>query len=141
VAGHLRIANRFGPGPHNEEDILKVPEPDEERPLAWTAILADTPVHAKEGREVGTVHDVLGSEQKDIFHGIVVHQGLIGRNVFVPADQVGTITDRRLVISLSEDEVRELPPYEVEHSYTLGFTGLLRKHLGWVEDVGRPGQS
>lgn len=111
---------------------MRVPEPEEERPLAWTAILADTPVYTADEQEVGVIADVLGAE--DIFHGIVVRAGPDANDVMAPADDVRVITNRRIVTSLTPDQFQALPPYQEDESYQLGFVGLLRRHLGWVSE-------
>jgi hypothetical protein len=111
---------------------MKVPEPEQEQPLAWKAILKDTPVHASDGQEVGVITEVLGSE--DIFHGIVVHRGVAAHDVEIPAEAVVWITNKRINTTLSQQEIRELPVYQPEDSYKLGIVGLLGKHLGWVSD-------
>lgn len=116
---------------------MKTPEPDEERQIAWTAILEDTPVYATDGQELGVIHEVLGAE--DIFHGIVVRSGPIGNEILVLRDSVSGITNRRIDTSLSVDEARKLPPYQPEESFHLGIVGLFRKHLGWVEGKDEPG--
>ena len=117
---------------------MRVPEPDEEQPLAWSAILEDTPVYSADGQDIGTVQDVLGAE--DIFHGIVVRAGPLSDVVMIPADAVALITNRRIETMLSPDEIRALPPYQEEESFRLGVVGLLRKHMGWVSDEGREHQ-
>ena len=66
----------------------------DERPLAWTAVLADTPVMASDGVEVGRVAEVLGSPDEDIFHGVVVAAGNADTGVLIPAESVGGITNR-----------------------------------------------
>lgn len=114
---------------------MKVPEPEEEQPLAWTAILEYTPVLASDGTEVGNVEEVLGAE--DIFHGLVLRPGDSGTLRLIPADAVGAITNRKIETSLTSNQVRELPVYQPEASFGLGFVGLFRKHLGWVPDDGR----
>ncbi len=111
---------------------MKVPEPTEERPIAWSAILEDEPVYASNAEEVGVIVDVLGAE--DIFHGIVVRAGPEGNEVMVPAKDVTTITNARVITSLTPEEFRVLPPYQAEASFQLGFVGMLRKHLGWVSE-------
>lgn len=116
---------------------MKEPEPAEERPLAWNAILADTPVYSADGTHIGEIDEVLGAE--DIFHGIVVRSGLAGRDVLIPAQQVGRITNRRVETNVTADVARELPPYEPEATFGLGFVGLLKKQLGWTEDHNEPG--
>jgi PRC-barrel domain len=118
---------------------MKVPQPDEERPLAWNAILADTPVYSADGEELGVIHDVLGAE--DIFHGLVVRSGPTAEEKMVPAEDVSTITNKRIGIALSAEQVRALPLYQPEASYELGFVGLFRRHLGWVRESEEPGQN
>jgi len=106
----------------------------EERPLAWPAILDRTPVYTSGGDRVGTVSEVLGSEEEDIFHGLEVSEGIRGHIVLIPADRVTAITNKRITIALTSEDVRRLPPYEPGESYQLGFVGLFRRRLGWVED-------
>ncbi|HEX6507302.1 MAG TPA: PRC-barrel domain-containing protein [Chloroflexota bacterium] len=113
---------------------MKVPEPENEQPLAWSAVLEETAVYSSDGEEVGVVNEMLGSEDEDIFHGVVVRSGLTGNDVMVPADQVKDITNRRIDIALTAEEVRALSPYQEEDSYRLGFVGLFRRRLGWVRD-------
>jgi hypothetical protein len=114
---------------------MKVPEPEEEQPLAWTAILEYTPVLSSEGTEVGTVEEVLGAE--DIFHGIVLRSGDSGRLQLIPADAVRTITNRKIETTLTSNQVRDMSAYEPERSFGLGIVGIFRKRLGWVPDDGR----
>jgi len=104
----------------------------EERPLAWNAILDLTPVFECDGEEVGRVHEVLGAE--DIFHGLVITHGVRWHEMFIPGERVLSITNRRVDLKLNAGEVHELPPYEPEASYQLGFKGLFGKHLAWVRD-------
>ena len=115
---------------------MKVPQPDEEQPLAWNAILADTPVYSGDGEQVGVVGDVLGSQAQDIFHGIHVRGGTLQHDVMIPADRVARITNQRIDTSLDAEEIRALPVHREEESYHLGFVGLLRKTLGWEAERG-----
>jgi hypothetical protein len=107
---------------------------DEERPLAWTAVLERTPVFAVDGQQVGTVGEVVGSEDDDIFHGIEVGEGILGRVVLIPAQNVTEITDRRIATNLTAEAVRALPAYKPGESFQLGFVGLFRRRLGWVDE-------
>lgn len=110
---------------------MRVPEPEEERPLAWSAILADTPVYDVEGQDIGSVAEVLGVE--DIFHGLAVRSGPMGSTVMVPAVHVVQITNRRILTDLTAGQLRDLPPYHPEMVEQLGITGLLRR-VGWVPE-------
>lgn len=117
---------------------MRTPQDEDEQPLAWQAILAETPVYSSDGEQVGIVGEVVGAEDADIFHGVVVTSGLLPHNALVPAANVTAITNRRLDTSLTAEEVRRLPQFHEEASYQLGFVGLLRRRLGWVEE-GRQG--
>jgi hypothetical protein len=110
---------------------------DEDQPVAWRAIRENTPVFATDNQEVGVVHEVLGSETADIFHGLVIRSAVPGHEVMVPGAQVGSITTHRIDIALDAEKVRNLPPYQPEDSYRLGFVGLFRKHLGWTSEKHR----
>lgn len=113
---------------------MKVPHESEERPLAWSAILADTPVQSSDGITAGAIAEVLGSHAEDIFHGVVITPGSLGHEVLIPAETVVSITDQRLTTSLSAAEIRDLDPHMEERSYQLGYVGFLRKRLGWVDE-------
>jgi hypothetical protein len=114
---------------------MKVPEPEDEQPIAWTAILQNEAVLASDGQQIGIVSDVLGAE--DIFHGILVRTGVDDHDVMVQASDVHAITTRAVQVALTPDEVRALPPFEPEGSFRLGITGLFGRALGWVHDDGR----
>ena len=106
---------------------------DERQPIAWRAVTADTPVFAAGGTRVGKVTDVVGSDEGDIFHGVVVDLDDGGREVLVAADDVAAITDARIEARLTADAVRSLPPFEAAESYHIGNVGILRQG-GWVRD-------
>ncbi|HZU12886.1 MAG TPA: PRC-barrel domain-containing protein [Chloroflexota bacterium] len=116
---------------------MKEPEPIEERPLAWNAILENTPVYSADGVQIGEINDVLGAE--DIFHGVVVRSGTFGRDIMIPAQEVGRITNRRIETNVTAEVARELPAYQPEESFRLGVVGIIRKHLGWTEDQNEQG--
>ena len=44
---------------------------DTDQPIAWRGVPKDTAVRS-EGEQVGTLYDLLGSDEEDIFLGIVV---------------------------------------------------------------------
>lgn len=102
----------------------------DEVPIAWTSILEDTHVYTSDGQDLGEVYEVLGAE--DIFHGLVVRGPK--REVFVPADAVASISDRRIQLRLSADTAESLQPYQPSSSFKLGQTGLFGRQLSWVAD-------
>lgn len=110
---------------------------DEDQPIAWTAVPVDTPVRSSDGETVGTLSDMLGSRQADIFHGIVVHLGRLGHHVFVSADQVSLLTRAVVGVALTSAEMHALPIHDEERQYDLGLVGLFRKHPGWRREKDR----
>ena len=108
-----------------------------DEPIAWRAITEDTPVRSSDAEDVGTVYDVLGSKEDDIFHGIVVHLGRLGHRVLVLADDVSLITRLRVDVALSSAELHALPEHADEHTFHLGVTGMFRRRPGWSEDRDR----
>lgn len=113
---------------------MKVPQSDDTQPVSWLTIRAETPVFSSDGEEVGSVHEVLGSEQADVFHGIVVRSGLLGKDAMVPAEKISGMTENRIDLSLPAEEVRALEPFKDEESYHLGIVGIFRHRLGWVSE-------
>ncbi len=85
---------------------------DGDQPIAWRGVIPDTPVRTSDGETVGTLSDMLGSDQADIFHGIVVHLGRLGHHVFVPADQVSVMTLAHVDVSLTSAEIHALPEHD-----------------------------
>jgi len=112
-------------------------EADDNDPIAWRGVTQDTPVITSEGERVGTLSDMLGSDQEDIFHGIVVHLGRFGHHVFVPADQVTLMTRSSVQVALTSAEIHALPKHDEERQYDLGMVGFFRKHPGWVREKDR----
>ena len=110
---------------------------DADQPIAWRAIVEDEPVRSSDGEAVGSVYDVVGSKEDDIFHGIVVHLGRLGHRVLVLADDVTLITGKHVDVSLTSAQLHALPKHAEEHTFHLGVTGLFRKHVGWTSDQDR----
>jgi hypothetical protein len=110
---------------------------DPELPIAWRAIAEDERVRSSDGEAVGTVYDVLGSKEDDIFHGVVVHLGRLGHRVLVLADDVRLITESHVDVALTSAELHALPPHAEEHTFHLGVTGMFRKRTGWTVDKDR----
>ena len=109
---------------------------DADQPIAWRAAPEDIPVRS-DGKRVGTLFDLLGSHEEDIFHGIVVHLQPGSRRVFVPADDVVLITASHVDVSLSAGELTALPEHTEERQFQLGIVGTFRKHAGWIKEKDR----
>ncbi len=109
----------------------------DDQPIGWRGVAQDTPVRSSDGETVGTLSDLLGSDQEDIFHGIVVQLGRFGHRVFVPADQVSLLSRSHVTVSLTSAEIDALPEHDDERQFELGIVGIFRKHLGWTREKDR----
>jgi hypothetical protein len=107
-----------------------------DQPIAWRAAPEDVEVRSG-GQPIGTLFDLLGSHEEDIFHGIVVKLRAGSRRVFVPADDVVSITAGHVDVSLTAAELIALPEHTEERQFQLGIVGSFRKHVGWVKEKDR----
>jgi hypothetical protein len=77
-------------------------------PVSWLLIEPGWKVIDSEGNHVGHVEEVEGDSNADIFSGLVISTRLFGGKRYVPADQVGLITEDRVHLTLNGDEVKRL---------------------------------
>jgi len=104
---------------------------EDEAPVAWIAMPYRATVVAADGSEIGTAESLLGDENEDIFHGIVVKRREGGKLVEIPAERIKKITDKHVVTDLTEDQTSTLQPYRESHWFHIGWGGLFRKHPEW----------
>jgi hypothetical protein len=64
------------------------------------------------GDEVGSVDEIVGDSGDDIFNGLSISTSLLGRPRYVPSEQVGAITEGRVELQLSKDQLERLGEYE-----------------------------
>lgn len=81
-------------------------------PVSWLVVEPGWEVVDRDGRAVGRVDELVGDTGKDIFSGLKVLTGILGRARFVPAERVRMIVDGRVELDLSKDEVERLGDYE-----------------------------
>jgi hypothetical protein len=81
-------------------------------PVSWFVIEPGWKVVDAGEQEVGSVDEVVGDSSDDIFNGLSVSTGLLSRPVYVPSEQVGLITQGRIRLKLTNDEVHRLGEYE-----------------------------
>jgi sporulation protein YlmC with PRC-barrel domain len=77
-------------------------------PASWFVVEPGMPVHASDGGEVGTVTEVIGDEDKDIFNGLMVRARLLGGSRYVPSERVAQIYTDRIELDISADELDAL---------------------------------
>jgi len=88
-------------------------------PVSWFLIEAGWTVVAPDGREIGKVEEVVGDTGEDIFNGLAVSTGLTHRPRYVPSEQVQEITEGRVRLAVTADELHRLgefqePPVSLE---------------------------
>jgi uncharacterized protein YrrD len=66
---------------------------------------------ARAGEELGTVDEVLGDHDADIFDGLSVSQGRLRRPRYVPAEVVGSIYEELVELDLTPLQFERLPEY------------------------------
>jgi hypothetical protein len=81
-------------------------------PVAWLLVERGWEVVSSDGQKVGTVDEVLGDENADIFDGLAVAPGLIKKPKYVPAERVGEIVDGRVALELTKAEFDALAEYD-----------------------------
>jgi len=81
-------------------------------PVSWFVIEPGWKVVDAQGREVGSVDEVVGDSSDDIFNGLSVSTSLLGRPRYVPSEQVGTITQGRVQLKLTKDQIGRLGEFQ-----------------------------
>ena len=75
--------------------------------ISYKALRRGTPVRAAGGTEVGKVRRVLDNARENIFDGLVIETRDGMR--FVDAPEVARVAERAVTLTISAEEVRELP--------------------------------
>ena len=68
-------------------------------PVSWLLIEPGWEVVDAQGESVGKVDEVVGDPERDIFDGLQVVSGLLGESRYVPAEEVGEITEGRVQLT------------------------------------------
>jgi hypothetical protein len=89
---------------------VSTPGADEPQ-VAWIALEAGTAVHAADGSQVGTMKEIAGDEEHDIFHGLVVTAPGSDTDRYIPAERVTGIWPTRVATDLSPEEAGSLEAY------------------------------
>jgi hypothetical protein len=81
-------------------------------PVSWFVIEHGWKVVDAQGQEVGSVDEVVGDSSDDIFNGLSISTSLLGKPRYVPSEQVGTITQGRVHLMLTKDQIGGLDEFE-----------------------------
>jgi hypothetical protein len=80
-------------------------------PVSWLLIRPGWKVLASDGSEVGEVDEIAGDDTEDIFDGLAVATSAFGKPRYVPAEQVGQITDGVVHLTLTRAQAEQLGEY------------------------------
>jgi len=97
-------------------------------------------VLASDGSEVGAVDEVAGDSSVDIFDGLAIATSAFGKPRYVPAEQVGEITEGTVRLDLTPEQVDRLGEYlepatsaEIEADSRTGFGESIRAEARELE--------
>lgn len=83
-------------------------------PVAWKAVEKGWAVYDRDGEQVGTVHEIAGDEEADIFDGFGVKTSALGHVKYVPAEIVASIAVGEVRLSVPGDAVAQLEDMHAE---------------------------
>ena len=81
-------------------------------PVSWFVVERGWEVVGNDGDKLGTVEEVLGDSSLDIFDGLAVATGVLGKPRYVPAELVAEIFEGTVRLSIAGDEFGRLDEYE-----------------------------
>ena len=115
------------------------PAGDDERnaadPVSWLQIEQGWRVVTSDGVLVGTVAQVEGAKNDDIFDGLAVESGTPGPIRYVPAETVGPIFPGQVTLKVGSSELGTLEPFRApppETTWTPGKAPLSTRLSNWL---------
>jgi hypothetical protein len=80
-------------------------------PISWLVLEPGHKVVTSDGEELGRVEEILGDTVADIFDGLTVATGLLGKPRYVAAELVGSIDTEAVRLTISKSEADRLEEY------------------------------
>ena len=81
-------------------------------PASWLSIEPGWRVDAADGTEVGRVEEVTGDSNADIFDGLAISFSLLGKQRYIPSEQVGEITQGAVRLKVDQAAIEQLPGFD-----------------------------
>jgi sporulation protein YlmC with PRC-barrel domain len=104
-------------------------------PVSWLQIEQGWNVVTSDGVVVGTVGQVEGDKNDDIFDGLAVASGKPARILYVPGETVGPIFPGRVTLNIASADVDTLQPFQApspETKWTPGKAPLSTRLSSWL---------
>ena len=83
-------------------------------PVSWKVVEKGWPVYDAEGAEVGTVHEIAGDENADIFDGFGIKTSALGHVKYVPAEVVASIAEGEVRLTIPGSGIDALEEMNAE---------------------------
>jgi hypothetical protein len=80
-------------------------------PTSWLMVEPGHPVTASDGEQVGKVDEVLADTTTDIFDGLAIATGVMGKPKYVPSELVASIDTDAVRLTIGKDELERLEEY------------------------------
>jgi hypothetical protein len=80
-------------------------------PMSWIVLERGHSVVHADGTQFGTVDEILGDTVADIFDGLTVATGLVGKPRYVAAELVDSIDTEAVHLTITADEADRLEEY------------------------------
>jgi uncharacterized protein YrrD len=81
-------------------------------PVSWLMIEPGWKVVASDGSDVGRIEEVVGDPENDIFNGLAVNTGVLGKPKVVPAENVAEIVEGEIRLDLPAEAIDRLGDHE-----------------------------
>ena len=104
-------------------------------PVSWLQIAQGWNVVSSDGVVVGTVAQVEGDKQSDIFDGLAVESKKPTRIRYVPGEQVGSIYPGEVTLKIAFPDVGALQPFQApppETTWRPGKAPLTTRISNWL---------
>ena len=104
-------------------------------PVSWLQIDQGWSVVTSDGVIVGTVGQVEGDKQGDIFDGLAVESTHPTQIRYVPGEQVGTIIPGEVTLKIASDDLGTLVPFQTpppETKWLPGKPALTTRIANWL---------
>jgi hypothetical protein len=92
-------------------------------PCSWLQIAQGWNVVASDGVTIGTVAQVEGDKQSDIFDGLAVESGQPSQIRYVPGEQVGAIYPGEVTLKIASSDAGKLEPFQAPQPETKWLPG------------------
>lgn len=110
-------------------------------PVSWLQIEQGWNVIASDGAVVGSVAQVEGDKQSDIFDGLAVESAQSQEIRYVPGEQVGAIHPGEVTLKIASADLGELAPFHApppETTWRPGKQPLAARLSKWLGGSRRP---